>query len=461
MKNKSIFKLTFLLVLIFISILAFSSCSLDGLFGNNNDSKQYIVSTTINENGELIITYSNNTIKNLGVVVGKDGADGKDGQDGKDGKDGIDGKDGKDGKDGATIIEGEVVQAPTLDKTVADVLTSTVVIQSVYTDPTTEKKSYSSGAGIIYSCNKENGSAIIVTNYHVVYSPKSSTSNKVSDEINVYLYGFISEEAEMKATYVGGSMQYDLAVLEVTNSDTIKNSDVKSVDIRSSTLVHVGETAFAVGNPNADGFSVTSGIVSVDSEYIDITVADDATEVSMRVMRVDTPVNPGNSGGGLFDANGKLIGIVNAKYADQKTDNIGYAIPSSTVVAIVENIIDNCYGTTNEKLLRPLLGVSVQVKNLHAQFNPETGYVELYEDPTVVEIVSYTSIAYGKLMIGDIVKKVQIVESNMTFEITRQYHLLDSLLYARVGDTVLVTVDRGGELVTLNMVITSACITES
>ena len=78
MKNKLYFKLTFLLTFIFISLLAFSSCSIENMLGNT-DAKEYIVSTTINENGELIITYSNNTTKNLGVVVGKDGIDGKDG----------------------------------------------------------------------------------------------------------------------------------------------------------------------------------------------------------------------------------------------------------------------------------------------------------------------------------------------------------------------------------------------
>lgn len=463
MKNKTYFKLTLMLVLIFVSLLALSSCTLDDLL-QVTEPPRYIVGTSINENGELIVEYSNKTTENLGVVVGKDGKDGIDGIDGKDGKDGADGKDGldgKDGKDGSTIIEGDIIAAPSLDKSVASVLSSTVIIQSKYTDPLTNKSSYSSGSGVIYSSNKENGSAIIVTNYHVVYSPNATTSNKISDEINVYLYGAISDETAMKATYVGGSMQYDLAVLEISNSKVIKSCDVKSVDVRSSTFVHVGETAFAVGNPNAEGFSVTSGIVSVDSEYIDITLADDTSEISMRVMRVDTPVNPGNSGGGLFDINGRLIGIVNAKYADQKTDNIGYAIPSSTVVAIVENLLDNCYGTSNESLKRPLLGVTVQVQNPRSQYNPETGYVELYEDPTVVEISGYSSLAFGKLFVGDIIKKVEIVESGISFDITRQYHLLDSLLYARVGDTVLITVDRGGELTTVYVTITSGCISNS
>ena len=103
----------------------------------------------------------------------------------------------------------------------------------------------------------------------------------------------------------------------------------------------------------------------------------------------------------------------------------------------------------------------VQVQNPHSQYNPETGYVDLYEDPTVVEITSYSSIAYGKLMIGDIIRKVEIVESGLSFNVTRQYHLLDSILYARVGDTVLVTVERGGEFVTVYMTITSSCISES
>ena len=62
----------------------------------------------------------------------------------------------------------------------------------------------------------------------------------------------------------------------------------------------------------------------------------------MRLLRTDTPVNSGNSGGGLFDANGYLIGIVNAKIKDLGVEGFGYSIPSSTMEAVVENILYYC-----------------------------------------------------------------------------------------------------------------------
>ena len=435
-----------------LTILVFSACSSDDL---STDEKvpEYITNAYINENGELIVEYSNNTIQNLGVVVGKDG---------QDGKDGVDGINGADGKDGATIIQGGSENGvSSISHAVATAIKSAVIIQCSYKDPTTSQIAYSSGAGVIYECNKQTGDAIIVTNYHVVYSAYAQTKNNICENIEVFLYGAVSTGKVMEATYIGGSMNYDLAVLKITGSDVIKNYDATPVSVKDSKSVHIGDTAIAIGNPRAEGFSVTSGIVSVDSENIDITLADEKTLTSMRVMRIDTPVNGGNSGGGLFDIDGNLIGIVNAKYSDVKIDNIGYAIPSSTVVAIVENLLDHCLNTDYETIKRPLLGIKVQIQNPYSHYDSETGYVELYEDTTVVEITGITSIAFGKLQNGDIIRKLEIEGTDKSFEITRQYQLLDALLYARVGDTVVLTVERNGELITRNIMITENCLTSN
>ena len=69
----------------------------------------------------------------------------------------------------------------------------------------------------------------------------------------------------------------------------------------------VGDSAIAIGNAQGYGVSASCGIVSVDSEYITMTAADGRTSVSFRVFRVDTAVNSGNSGGGLFDGQCRLI----------------------------------------------------------------------------------------------------------------------------------------------------------
>lgn len=454
MKLKKLIKVSVLFLSIFLA-LTFSACSIDDFIASTDEAKS-IEKTYINEDGELIIEYSDKTSQNLGLVVGKDGVDGKDGTDGKDGEDG---KDGQDGKDGSIIISGgSETGSISTSYAVANAIQSTVLVQSAFvneSDPATP--SYSSGAGVIYSCNKNAGDALIITNYHVVFGPDAQ---KVSDDISVYIYGSVTTEQAIPATYVGGTMHYDLAVLKVSSSDIIKNSEVSAVNIKDSSKVHVGDTAFAIGNPRAEGFSVTSGIVSVDSETIEMTLADEQTKGTMRVMRIDTPVNSGNSGGGLFDENGNLIGIVNAKYSDSKIENIGYAIPSSTVVAITQNLIDNCLDKNFDTIKRPLLGIMVQIQNPYAKYNSETGYVDLFEDSTVVEITSESSIAYGKLFEGDIIRGIK-VSGRDNVQITRQYQLLDALLYAKVGDVVTLTIEREGVILTAYVIITEECISNT
>lgn len=450
--------------LIFVTLL-FSSCSflLTGLptDTDSGDNSQSITDAYINEKGELIITYSNGITESLGVVVGQDGKDGKDGIDGENGTNGVDGINGQNGKDGATVIVGEGSE---LAMSIASCIQSSVVIQcgfkTSYTSMTSD--SFSGGSGVIYSHNKLAGDAIIITNYHVVHKISSITENGISDDISVYLYGSTASNQAIEATYIGGSATYDLAVLKISNSDMIKNAEIKSINIRNSGEMHVGDTAIAIGNPEASGFSVSSGIISVDSETIEMDSADGTgVKVNMRVMRIDTPVNSGNSGGGLFDSDGNLIGIVNAKIMASDVDNIAYAIPSSTMSAVVDNILYHCQGTDIENVRRALLGVTVTITNPYSKYNTETGYVDLYESCTVYE-VPQTGLAYGKLEVGDIIKEIHITGSTeMSAEITRQYKMLDILLYARAGDTVILTVDRNGELLDIEFTITDSCIVNS
>ncbi|MBO6020134.1 MAG: trypsin-like peptidase domain-containing protein [Clostridia bacterium] len=158
-----------------------------------------------------------------------------------------------------------------------------------------------SGSGVIYRLDKEQGDAYIITNYHVVYRSDSLTENKISDRVKVYLYGSESERYAIDATYVGGSMNYDIAVLKITGSEVLKRSSALPVSVADSNLITVGDVAIAIGNPVGIGISATSGIVSVDSESIQMQACDNVSIVSYRLLRVDTAINEGNSGGGLFD----------------------------------------------------------------------------------------------------------------------------------------------------------------
>ena len=196
------------------------------------------------------------------------------------------------------------------------------------------------------------------------------------------------------------------------------------------------------GNPEGGGTSVTSGVVSVESEYISLTAIDNLTRVTMRVIRIDTAVNSGNSGGGLFNAQGQLIGIVNAKLKQNSVENIGYSIPSNVAIGIAQNIIDNCDGKDNQSAIKCLIGISVFTTDTCAKYN-EDGSITLY-DTVEIESLTETSIARGILKAGDILHKIKLADQD-EYTICRQFEMIDLLLNARVGDTVTITVLREGQ----------------
>ena len=463
MKTK-IYSIICVICLLFSSSFVLSSCDSSDAVG--------ITNAQINENGELILIYSDGNEQNLGVVVGKDGSDGKDGEDGSNGKDGADGTNGQNGINGANGADGSLIitsdgssipaaSAKGLRSAVSIVCNFQATIQQGGWRPgssnTTTQDYSSAGSGVIYQMDKTAGDAFIITNYHVVYDASSNTENGISDDISVYLYGSEIEEKAIEATYVGGSLYYDIAVLQIDNSDILKASDACEVDVADSDEIVVGDTAIAIGNAQGYGISTSFGIVSVDSEYITMTAADGSTTVSFRVMRTDTAVNSGNSGGGLYNDEGNLIGIVNAKIVDDGVENIGYAIPSNVAVSIAENIIDYCYGKSEERVQRALLGITVSTSDSKAVYHSETGSFTIEETVSVYEVTE-GSLADGILQAEDVL--VSATLNGETTEITRQYHIIDMMLDVRVGDVVTLKVLRGGEEMNVSITITEDCLTE-
>ena len=304
----------------------------------------------------------------------------------------------------------------------------------------------SAGAGVIIDLDKATGTALIVTNYHVIYDADSNAKGGISDSIYLYTYGalnaFDAEKGDqggdgMKATYVGGAMEYDIAVLSVTN-DFLKTCVASEAKFSDSDDVRVGEKVFAIGNPDGAGIAVTEGIISVESEYIQMTSSDGSNVVQHRVMRTDAAINSGNSGGALFNADGELIGITNAKNASSEVDNMGYALPSTQVKNLVGNINANrAYSGARVATL----GIMVQVVKSNAYYDA-LGHLRIVEE---FEVVSVTEGAAGKdLQTGDSIKGICINDGEwVTF--TRQYQLIDQLLCVRKNDTVqLKVVDSNG-----------------
>lgn len=317
---------------------------------------------------------------------------------------------------------------------------------------TREEETYSAGSGIIYILDSASGTAYFITNYHVVYNSACNTENFISDEIQVYLYGATEG---IDVTYVGGSMNYDIAVLKVTDNETIKNNEnISAVTFADSDEITIGETAIAIGNPEAEGISATQGIVSVGSEYIEMTAVDGKTTVEFRSIRVDASVNSGNSGGGLFNDSGELIGVVNAKATDD--ENIGYAIPSNIVKYVANKILEYCDGKDNEKISKMLFGITIEGLNSYAYYDAETLSTKIHEDVTVKEITS-GSAAENKFMVGDIVKTITV--DGVTYDIERNYQFVDITLSFSEGDNVSISVIRNDELITLEFTCSSEYFT--
>ena len=396
-----------------------------------------IIGAQVNENGELVVSYLNGTEENLGTVQGADGTNGADGQDGADGLDGL---------NGASSEAEQIINAT------ARGLRSAVSITCKFTKAIGGTSYGSAGSGVIYQMNKSAGTAYIITNYHVVYDANCNTSNKISNQITVFLYGAEYDDLGLSATYVGGSMNYDIAVLRVENTMLSTAEFASAVAIADSDKITVGESAIAIGNPEGYGIAASSGVVSVDSENITMTGADDSTKVTMRLMRIDTAVNSGNSGGGLFNSRGQLIGIVNAKIIDESVENIAYAIPSNVAIAVANNIMEHGSST----VLCATLGIEVGITDSKAVYDAETGSISLQEVITV-NSVQATGIAYQKIQKGDHLVSATLNQGE-PLVLTRQHMLTELLLNARVGDTLTLVIRRNNAEETVSINITSACM---
>lgn len=310
---------------------------------------------------------------------------------------------------------------------------------------TTEFYAATAGSGVVLDINKEAGSAYIVTNYHVVYDDECNTDNHVANRIYLYAYGglnlfngktgYDTSGDYMEATYVGGAMDYDIALLKVEGSEVLKNSVLQKARVGSSEDVRIGEKAYVIGNPEGAGIAVTGGAISVDSEYINMTSTDGKRTVDYRVIRTDAAINGGNSGGALYNAKGEIVGIVNAKSVGEDMDNMGYALPITQVKEICKNIWDN-----GGVVKRAMLGVVVATNASEVSFD-ENGDLVTTETFVISSAATKGAAAYGKLKVGDIFRYIQINDGEKVY-FTRQYQLHDQLLSVRMGDKVVLGMTR-------------------
>lgn len=385
------------------------------------DPAVYVTSAEVNESGELILHYSDNTTKNLGVIGSTDG----------------EGAPGTSNNVEVNIdITGDAESAAAI---VAAAAPSVVSVYCTFTDPITSATVASSaGSGVIYSIDKATGDALIITNYHVVYDADAAN---IADKIQVFVYGSPLSGQAINATFVGGSMKEDIAVLRVKGSTIMKESIAKAAVLANSDAIHPGDTAIAIGNPQGKGISATYGKVNVVTETLETTACDDVTEISLRVIRIDTAVNGGNSGGGIFDSQGRLIGIVSAKSIVENIENVGFALPINKVQSIVDNILYHCLDGDYVTPLKPTFGITVQIVDSKAVLNEQTGLIDIVETIEVIEI-SEGSLADGVYQVGD--RLICATVGDKTTQIIRIHNVTDVGLDLRPGETIIFKVLRDG-----------------
>ena len=320
--------------------------------------------------------------------------------------------------------------------------------------------SQSIGSGVIYEI--DDSSVYFVTNYHVVYNSSANADNgsDIGRRLVVYLYG--SEDKDKPAQingetdelgypvldygdyaieceFVGGSYSNDLAVLRADKADVFAvNDSVAAASVADGYAV--GQTAIAIGNTEAEGISVTEGIVSVEREEVLFTGGR-----TQEVLRIDTAIYSGNSGGGLFDLEGKLIGITNG--GNEEDQNINYAIPLQVVRGSVDNILfhANDGDDLTSGLLTPTRGVTVTSQNSRYVYDAAAGVGKIYEDVSVAEVTSRSIAAELGVQEGDLLRALTV--NGTTHDIARSYDIGDLRLTLRPGDVLSFTVERDGDTV--------------
>ena len=183
-------------------------------------------------------------------------------------------------------------------------------------------ESEGSGSGIVVA--QDDTYLYIVTNNHVV---ANSTGISVC---------FVDGE-EYTATVKGTNTSYDLAVILVKLADMSKKTmeDIRIAKLGSSDALRLGQGAVAIGNALGYGQSVTVGCISA----LGRTVKSDEG-ASIPLIQTDAAINPGNSGGALLNMKGEVIGINSMKYASTEVEGMGYAIPISDALPIMQALIE-------------------------------------------------------------------------------------------------------------------------
>ena len=299
---------------------------------------------------------------------------------------------------------------------------NTIVQKVQYFGQSYSMPSEGAGSGIIIGQNDTE--LLIATNNHVVAN---------SSELTVTFADDTTIAAQIKGTYE----ERDLAIIAVLLVD-IPNSVAEHIaiaELGDSNALKVGEPVIAIGNALGYGQSVTCGVVSALNRPIMSYVEAHADDVDLEgiptFIQTDAAINPGNSGGALLNMRGELIGINSNKIGGSKVEGMGYAIPISDAMPILEDLMSLQTKLKVSENNRGVLGIS--------GINVERSYSEIYGMPVGVYVstVNENSAAekYG-LKKGDVIVAIG-EQSILTME-----QLKKEMEYHAAGETIQLTIMR-------------------
>ena len=297
-------------------------------------------------------------------------------------------------------------------------------------------------------------SVVVITTEQVVYSSQwywygqgqvqsgAGSGVIISDDGYILTCAHVIEGAS-NITVTIGDTDY---TAQVIGSDTVSDIAVIKIDatgltpaaVGDSNSLVVGEEVVAVGNPLGTlGGTVTNGIISALNRSVSIQSG--GSVVNMSLIQTNASVSPGNSGGGLFNMAGELIGIVNAKSSDADAEGLGFAIPINDAVEVAEDLLERGYVSG-----RPYLGITyLAVTDVNTAQQLGVSAYGVY----IMEVVEGSPAAAAGLQPGD-----RVISVDNT-EIAAQEDLGSVVQSHAAGDVLSITVARGGQMVTLSVTL--------
>ena len=239
-------------------------------------------------------------------------------------------------------------------------------------------------------------------------------------------------DTDYTATVVGEDDTSDVAVLK------IDATGLTPATVGDSDSLSVGDSVLAVGNPLGElGGTVTSGIVSALNRSV--TIQGSSSTNTMSLIQMDASVSPGNSGGGLFNMNGELIGLVNAKSSSSDAEGLGFAIPINDAIQVAQDLLENGYVSG-----RPYMGITyIAVTDAQTAAQLNVNAYGVY----VVDVVQGGLADKAGLKAGD-----RIVSIDGT-EIAQKDDLGTLMQQHTAGDTLSITVARDGQMQTVSLTL--------